>query len=199
MPSVDPIEVSALPRSLPDWVSVSLGFAPRPVVSVVMPKLCERPGCSESAAVVYRFDAIARQVWLELPSADLRSAGVLCARHADSMLVPLGWTLDDRRESVPRLFVLPARDRAPSAQRPARKSAALRAAAGEVEDDDGEQLTIDQAATVASITDREGRRADDTRALPWVPYDDTSDLEGVLNPHGELLARAFRGTERKRP
>jgi hypothetical protein len=29
---------------------------------------------------------------------------VLCRRHADAMLVPRGWTLDDRREEFPRVF-----------------------------------------------------------------------------------------------
>lgn len=30
--------------------------------------------------------------------------GLLCRRHADAMVVPVGWTLDDHREPVPRLF-----------------------------------------------------------------------------------------------
>ena len=45
-------------------------------------------------------------VWLEIVpegAAPVRS-GVLCRRHADAMVVPRGWTLDDRRESRPRLF-----------------------------------------------------------------------------------------------
>jgi hypothetical protein len=45
-------------------------------------------------------------VWLALVpegAAPVRS-GVLCRRHADAMIVPRGWTLDDRRESMPRLF-----------------------------------------------------------------------------------------------
>jgi hypothetical protein len=31
-------------------------------------------------------------------------AGSLCKRHADAMVLPRGWTLDDRREAEPRLF-----------------------------------------------------------------------------------------------
>ena len=30
--------------------------------------------------------------------------GVVCARHGDLLSPPRGWTVDDRRESVPRLF-----------------------------------------------------------------------------------------------
>ena len=41
---------------------------------------------------------------------------VLCLRHADAMSVPRGWTLDDRREEVPRLFT-PRRPRETTATR----------------------------------------------------------------------------------
>lgn len=45
---------------------------------------------------------------------------VLCLRHADAMSVPRGWTLDDRREEVPRLF-MPRHPRAtPAKRRPVR-------------------------------------------------------------------------------
>lgn len=30
--------------------------------------------------------------------------GALCARHGESLSPPAGWSIDDRRESVPRLF-----------------------------------------------------------------------------------------------
>jgi hypothetical protein len=58
-----------------------------------------------SAEVAYGFDAETLIVWLDTfdPAFGLRS-GVLCRRHADAMVVPLGWMLDDRREPVPRLF-----------------------------------------------------------------------------------------------
>lgn len=70
-----------------------------------MPRLCERPGCSAPADVAYGFDAETLTVWLDAFDAALGSrAGVLCRRHADAMVVPLGWMLDDRREPVPRLF-----------------------------------------------------------------------------------------------
>lgn len=66
-------------------------------------------------------------VWLEAvdPSTlgDVRP-GLLCTRHADAMVVPKGWTLDDRREPVPRLFRIPQRPAAPS--RPTDSTARLR-------------------------------------------------------------------------
>ena len=70
-----------------------------------MPRLCERPGCSVPADVAYGFDADTLVVWLDRFEVDQGvRAGVLCRRHADAMVVPLGWMLDDRREPVPRLF-----------------------------------------------------------------------------------------------
>ncbi len=70
-----------------------------------MPRLCERPGCSSPAEVAYGFDAESLVVWLDAYDATQGSrSGGLCRRHADAMVVPLGWMLDDRREPVPRLF-----------------------------------------------------------------------------------------------
>ncbi|MCU1367428.1 MAG: hypothetical protein JWN39_3067, partial [Ilumatobacteraceae bacterium] len=61
-------------------------------------------------------------VWLALPGSvmPIRS-GLLCRRHADAMIVPRGWTLDDRREAMPRLFkVADAPAPAASANHPSR-------------------------------------------------------------------------------
>src|SRR5215203_1493781 len=73
-----------------------------------MVRLCERPGCSIPADVSYGFDAEHLVVWLDgFQAAQGPSSGVLCRRHADAMVVPLGWMLDDRREPAPRLFRTP--------------------------------------------------------------------------------------------
>jgi hypothetical protein len=74
-----------------------------------MARLCERPGCSNPADVSYGFDAEHLVVWLDgFHAAQGASSGVLCRRHADAMVVPLGWMLDDRRDPAPRLFRAPA-------------------------------------------------------------------------------------------
>lgn len=76
-----------------------------------MARLCERPGCSVPADVSYGFDAEHLVVWLDgFHRAQGASSGVLCRRHADAMVVPLGWMLDDRREPMPRLFRSPDQD-----------------------------------------------------------------------------------------
>ena len=74
-----------------------------------MGRLCERPGCSEPASVAYGMRAEDLVFWLDTLRPDTyQSSGVLCQRHADSMVVPKHWTLDDLRDPVPRLFRPPA-------------------------------------------------------------------------------------------
>src|SRR3954447_23507598 len=61
-------------------------------------------------------------VWLEIVPDRVSPirVGMICRRHADAMVVPRGWTLDDRRESRPRLFkvVDPGGDRTSEIRRP---------------------------------------------------------------------------------
>ena len=67
-----------------------------------MGRLCERPGCSEPASVAYGMRAEDLVFWLDTLRPDTyQSSGVLCQRHADSMVVPRHWTLDDLRDPVP--------------------------------------------------------------------------------------------------
>src|ERR1051325_6826293 len=74
-----------------------------------MTRLCERPGCSQVAELTYGFDADHLMVWIDsFEGVVTGRSGVLCRRHADAMVVPLGWMLDDRREAAPRLFRSPA-------------------------------------------------------------------------------------------
>ena len=70
-----------------------------------MARTCERPTCSQPADVSYGIDPYELVVTIEAYDDERsRRAGVLCRDHADSMVVPKGWTLDDRREPAPRLF-----------------------------------------------------------------------------------------------
>ena len=78
-------------RATVDWLDVG--------------RLCERPGCSEPGAASYGMVPEDLLFWVDtFHPADRLDTGVLCRRHADAMVVPRGWTLDDRRESQPRLF-----------------------------------------------------------------------------------------------
>ena len=80
--------------------------------------LARAPGGRLPLATTNRaVDAAARSVTLTpFAEPDSQPSSGLCRRHADSMVVPIGWLLDDRREEVPRLFKVapeprPRRDR----------------------------------------------------------------------------------------
>ena len=80
------------------------------LVSDSMERLCGRPGCSDRASVAYGMRAEDLVFWLDvLPDDDGGVGGVLCRRHADSMIVPRGWTLDDLRDPSCICFVRPIR------------------------------------------------------------------------------------------
>lgn len=160
-----------------------------------MARLCERPGCSQPADVFYGIDTDNLIVWIE--SFDLAAnvrAGVLCRRHADAMVVPLGWMLDDRREAIPRLFKTPAHESV-AAAKPRRRRAQHPPLQGHQLELGEESLPFVAAAEAAPAVSDE-----DHEVLAWVPvFDETDDLDGLLGARSPLLARAFRGEDRKRP
>ncbi|MFM8563936.1 MAG: hypothetical protein ACKOCE_08660 [Acidimicrobiia bacterium] len=77
-----------------------------------MRRTCERPGCGGPSAVIYGYGTSGSDtMWLDAwhPDRDPSDApadtrGVVCARHGELLGPPRGWTIDDRRDSVPRLF-----------------------------------------------------------------------------------------------
>ena len=188
-----------------------------------MARLCDRPGCSNPAEVSYGFDAEHLVVWLDAFAGPLGPrSGVLCLRHANAMVVPLGWMLDDRREPVPRLFKSPVSEDAPTRRRVRRS--------GRHHHDDTEQLLLDAAMVGAIPEDDElgvgvseaavelpaPASVDDaavdqvvedeadgdglvaTENVPaWQPlFDHQDDLQGLLATRSSLLSRAFHGTPR---
>jgi hypothetical protein len=106
-----------------------------------MERLCERPGCSQVAEFLYAIDAEHLTVWLEpFESGGSDRAGVLCRRHADAMVVPLGWMLDDRRAQAPQLFrTLSSPSAPPNSDRSRRQRAGTPAAVEAL------QLSLDAA------------------------------------------------------
>lgn len=123
--------------------------------------------------------------WVDL------EAGVLCRRHADSMVVPRGWVLDDRREPTPRLF-RPTSDQTGPLERPPRRRPARPA-----RDEHVVQLElVDDVVTTRPVDDL----GSGVEATEWTPsFDVDDDLDGLLEVRSPLLARAFRGTDRPRP
>jgi hypothetical protein len=165
-------------------------------------KLCERPGCSEPGAAVYGMVPENLLFWIApITGTPTDDQNVLCLRHADAMSVPRGWTLDDRREEIPRLFKPRpvSRREHPAAQRAKRP---VRSVAEPVE-----QLVIDGTGEIPRpgvVAEPVARKVSDTlRAddvvTPWEPsFDHDNDLDGLLEVSSPLLARAFLGTDRRR-
>lgn len=151
-----------------------------------MARLCERPGCSQPAEVMYGIDAEHLVVWIEsLDGAQSYRAGVLCRRHADAMVVPLGWMLDDRREPVPRLFK--TREAAPRVAPRTRRSRshAPRDETGQLSLTDPERVVEEPVAEPAA-------EVADEPSAPWKPvFDQRDDLDGLLTARSPLLSRAF--------
>jgi hypothetical protein len=147
-------------------------------------------------------------------------ARVLCRRHADSMVVPRGWTLDDLREPDLRLFRPPPAATSPAHERQRRRAGrasggaeqlALGATADPVEaapaahPEPAPAGAAPLEATAAApaepappqhVADAPGA---DPGTAPWVPeFDADDDLDGLLSARSPLLARAFRGADRPR-
>lgn len=132
---------------------------------------------------------------------------VLCLRHADALTVPRGWTLDDRREEFPRLFRPGTPQSGEAAARPNGRSPRRRREPVEqlVIDGTGEierpVAVVDAPMDAPSSSEQQLDEAADgeAEAETWTPtFDHDSDLDGLLETDSPLLARAFRGTGRRR-
>ena len=156
-----------------------------------MARICERPTCSQPADVTYGIDPYELVVTLEAFVVERsRRAGVLCRDHADSMVVPNGWTLDDRREVAPRLF----QSRESVKVKPRRRIRRRR-----LTDDDTGQLRLavnfavnDDDDVGADVIELNKPRSRPSGLTPWQPvFDQTDDLDGLLTARSPLLSRAF--------
>lgn len=67
-----------------------------------MARRCARPDCAAVAATTLSYDYPASTVWLDgLDDESHPMTHDLCDRHADSLSVPRGWQLRDRRIVAP--------------------------------------------------------------------------------------------------
>jgi hypothetical protein len=162
-------------------------------------KQCERPSCKELAIAAYFLDSAELMMTLEnyVPVDGMQVNG-LCRRHADALVVPRGWRIEDKRENVPRLFPV-----TPPAEKPKisvvkkvepkknRVKPPRPSIFDELRNDKKQEdvvVPIVQAEVVATVE----AELEETKAIPWSPqFDQTDDLGGVLRPKGRLLSRAF--------
>lgn len=129
--------------------------------------------------------------WLDaLPERPQDGAGVLCRRHADSMVVPRGWTLDDLRDPDLHLF------------RPPLPAPTARTRVARVRRDHPivEQLQLGAPDELPAADEALLEPVDDAVAGdpgPWSPsFDEADDLDGLLSASSPLLSRAFRTAHR---
>lgn len=174
-------------------------------------RLCGRPGCSDPASVAYGMRPADLVFWLDgLARIDDGSHGVLCRRHADSMVVPRNWTLDDMRDPELHLFRPPdptdpsPRPRRPPTRRATGEQLELGVDPDAAGDDagPGSAPSADEGTETAAAEPADpaaGAGGDDAEVESWTPsFDADDDLDGLLAARSPLLARAFGGTDRPR-
>lgn len=127
-------------------------------------------------------------------------AGRLCRRHADALVVPRGWTIDDRRQPIPQLFRVvdsdapkaPAKPKTPRQPKPAKV-----ADPSLFEHVETEPTPPPVAPPVDDVDAREAESntidPDETKAIPWSPrLVATSQEDDEDSPvFGRLMGRAF--------
>lgn len=176
-----------------------------------MRRLCERPGCAALAEVSYGIDNSTLTVWLDNTHIPEREyAGRLCRRHANALVVPRGWTVDDRRQAIPQLFRNldrhEGRDSTGESKAQSRRRRKITEPsptaqpASEPSLFEGVTRLNDAANNVVETVTNEVKEIvldpDETRALSWSPAtvhkDDDGDSEEQEPVFGRLMGRAFR-------
>ncbi len=162
--------------------------------------------------VIYSVDIPRLVVTINFPDLkDFTPINLLCRLHADSLVVPRGWTVIDNREERQRLFsapitqeiiksnprrvdrqqniseVLQPKERTDDAAEPATATNLFDFVNDEVVFETTDRESTDVTAELAQLLDTQA-----TEALPWTPqFDRSGDLDGELRARGRLLGRAF--------
>jgi hypothetical protein len=124
----------------------------------------------------------------------------LCRRHADALVVPRGWRIEDKRENMPRLFpVTPPAEKPKStvAKKVEPKKNRVKPPRPSIFDELKNDKKIEEVVVpIVEVEQVIEVELEETKAIPWSPqFDQTDDLGGVLRPKGRLLSRAFNFDE----
>jgi hypothetical protein len=91
-----------------------------------IPRVCDRPGCSRPAAARLVIDVRHLVVTVDDRLDDVGGAAQLCAKHAERIIPPRGWTVDDHFNLRPRLFQMEAEADPDPAAAPAEPTGRIR-------------------------------------------------------------------------
>ena len=147
-------------------------------------------------------------VWLDVAEvAEREMAGRLCRRHANALVVPRGWSLDDRRQPVPGLFRVvdttpatpdPHQEKPKSRRRPKAADvdtpSLFESIRRELETSgDARPSSVDGEVTASGEPEPAPVDPDETQAIPWSPRLGKGSIsdEGEKPKFGRLLGRAF--------
>ena len=161
-----------------------------------MSRLCERPDCSAPASVAYGFNTQVLAVWLNTYDPNVSfGTGILCRRHANALVVPRGWHIDDKRENIPRLFLAPAGEAAHE-ETPSR---GIRRKMSKVQP---QLFAKENQELVEDSPIEDDPLMEETRAIPWSPHlvaESEVSVAGNDEPKKipSLLDRAFGYKDRR--
>jgi hypothetical protein len=165
--------------------------------------------------VSYGIDNAQLLVWLDNSHVPEREhAGRLCRRHANALVVPRGWSIDDRRQPIPQLFrelersldpqgrgqVSPRgvkkQRKKPPTHSPSTPEPAVSAEPTLFEAvESAEPVTVeDDEALTTHVAEIITDDPDETRAIPWSPATTAENNPSSQDAPvmGRLLGRAFR-------
>jgi len=119
----------------------------------------------------------------------------LCRRHANALVVPRGWHIDDKRENIPRLFLAPAGEAAHE-ETPSR---GIRRKVSKVQP---QLFAKENQELVDDSPIEDDPLMEETRAIPWSPHlVAESEVSAVGNDEPKkipsLLDRAFGNKDRR--
>lgn len=150
-----------------------------------MAERCSHVQCSATATARVAFDALACFVWIDPFEADgprdvsARGAGALCTRHADRLVPPRGWAVQDRRGREMQLWS----DRPPLVEATTAANASLRPHTADASSAATPTIKVLEPALPFDTSDAPAAR--DAAAA-------NADIEDLLaGPSSPLLARAF--------
>jgi len=135
-------------------------------------------------------------VWLNTYDPNVSfGTGILCRRHANALVVPRGWHIDDKRENIPRLFLAPAGE-------VAREETPSRGIRRKVSRIQPQLFAKENQELVDDSPIEDEPLMEETRAIPWSPHlvsESEVSVMGNDEPRKTpgLLDRAFGNKDRR--